>query len=446
MGYSELARQLVHLAVGGFALLLRVLTWWQAALAALAALVFNLVLLPRLGGHVLYRPTEVASGHAPGIVLYPLSVLLLILALPHRLDLVAAAWGILAVGDAAATLAGGRLGGPRWRWNREKTVIGTVAFLLCGAPASSFLAWWCSPTVTPPPSFTFIVIAPLVATAVAALLETMPVRLNDNLAVPLVAAAVLWALSLVSRDAWLAARPEVVAALAPALLVNGVVALAAWWARTVSPSGVAAGLLIGSVIYVGAGWGGWCTLVAAFVAASLATRLGLSRKMLLGLAEPHGGRRGAANAAANCGLAAVAAALAVSTPYREAALLAMVAALVAGASDTVASEVGKAWGRRSVLVPTLARVQPGTSGAISLEGTVAGVLAAVGLTIVAVASGVVAAGMVWVVVVAATIGSFVESALGATLEGPGILNNDLLNVLNTAVAAASALALARLVP
>ena len=44
-------------------------------------------------------------------------------------------------------------------------------------------------------------------------------------------------------------------------------------------------------------------------------------------------------------------------------------------------------------------------------------------------------------VVAATVGALVESALGATLEGPGILNNDMLNFINTAVAAAVALAL-----
>ena len=35
----------------------------------------------------------------------------------------------------------------------------------------------------------------------------------------------------------------------------------------------------------------------------------------------------------------------------------------------------------------------------------------------------------------ATVGALVESALGATLEGPGILNNDMLNFINTAVAA-----------
>ncbi|MEO8520366.1 MAG: hypothetical protein ABI603_03320 [Acidobacteriota bacterium] len=47
------------------------------------------------------------------------------------------------------------------------------------------------------------------------------------------------------------------------------------------------------------------------------------------------------------------------------------------------------------------------------------------------------------VVAGATIGAFAESALAASLEGPGILNNDVLNFLNTATAAASAVLIAR---
>jgi uncharacterized membrane protein len=48
------------------------------------------------------------------------------------------------------------------------------------------------------------------------------------------------------------------------------------------------------------------------------------------------------------------------------------------------------------------------------------------------------------VVIAATAGSLVESALGATLEPRRILNNDILNFINTAVAAGVAVELARL--
>ena len=48
----------------------------------------------------------------------------------------------------------------------------------------------------------------------------------------------------------------------------------------------------------------------------------------------------------------------------------------------------------------------------------------------------------WAIVAGATAGSLLESWLGATLEAPGILNNDMLNFINTAAAALATLALA----
>jgi uncharacterized protein (TIGR00297 family) len=132
----------------------------------------------------------------------------------------------------------------------------------------------------------------------------------------------------------------------------------------------------------------------------------------------------------------------VLSPHRDAVLLAFVAALTSGASDTVASEIGKAWGRRTFLVTRLTRVRPGTPGAVSLEGTAAGVVAALGLAALALALGLVHGNAVWFVVIGATAGAFVESGLAATLEGPGIVNNDMLNFVNTAVAALVALACA----
>jgi uncharacterized protein (TIGR00297 family) len=127
-------------------------------------------------------------------------------------------------------------------------------------------------------------------------------------------------------------------------------------------------------------------------------------------------------------------------------MLAFVTALTAGGSDTVASEIGKAWGKQTYLVSTFRRVPPGTSGAMSLEGTGAGIASAFVLAGIGIAFGLVPGSALLTVVVGATAGSCVESLLGATLEAPGILNNDMLNFLNTAVAAGVALLVAGLVP
>jgi len=455
--HSENARQWVHIGSGLFALLFRVLSFWQAAALASGALVFNLLLLPRLGGKQLYRPADHARGFPLGILLYPLSVLGLILLFPSRLDIAAAAWGILAFGDGFATLIGrsrteknhlspvsansaafsGRL-----PWNPDKSVAGTLAFIVFGGAAGVAFAWWVRPAVTPMPSVAFALGAPIVAAVIAALVETLPVRLDDNISVPATAAAVLWIASLMSADAVSAARGAIAAALPWAIGINVLTGWLGYRARTVSISGALGGVLVGAIIYTGGGGGAWLLLLATFLAAAVTSRLGLARKERLGIAEERGGTRGAGNAIANCGVAAMAAIAAVTTPYHSAALAALVAALTAGGSDTVASEIGKAWGRSTFLVTTLSRVTPGTSGAMSMEGTAAGLLAALALAGAGAALGLIPAPAIVIVVVGATAGALVESALGATLEGPGILNNDMLNFINTAVAAAVVLALA----
>jgi len=440
--HSERARQWVHVGSAVFALLLRVLTWWHAAALAATALAFNVFVLPRIGGTRLYRPVDEARGFPLGIVLYPLSVMLLILLFPFRLDIVAAAWGILAFGDGFATLVGQRVGGRQIPWNREKTIAGSIAFVVCGAAGASLLALWTRAAVTPRPSIVFLTVAPFVAAVVAALVETIPVRLDDNISVPMTAAAVLWLGALITPDAIAASRAYVLAELPWAIGVNALVSYLGYRARTVSRSGTLAGAAIGIVIYAAGGWRAWLFLFLTFFVATAASKLGLKRKVLLGIEEERGGRRGAGNAFANCGVGVVAAVAAVTTPYRADAWLAFVAALTAGGSDTVASEFGKAWGKSTFLVTTFGRVKPGTPGAMSLEGTTAGVAAAFALAVAALALGHLHPAMILAVVVGATVGALVESLLGATLEGPGILNNDMLNFINTAVAAAVAIAMA----
>jgi uncharacterized protein (TIGR00297 family) len=465
-GHSERARQWVHIGSVAFALLLRVLNWWEAALLALFALAFNALILPRVGGRRLYRPVDQARGFPLGILLYPISVLFLVLAFPSRLDIAAAAWGILALGDGAATLVGQAVATNaehaelaernssadsagsalivrrRLPWNPEKTVAGTVAFIVCGGTAAVGLALWTRANVTPEPPIAFAVVAPLVAALAAALVESIPVRLDDNVSVPLTAGAVLWLGSLVTATAAGASHDAIIAALPWAMLVNAATAFAGYRAKSVSASGAIVGAAIGAVIYACAGGGAWTLLFLTFALASVASRLGLARKVHLGIAEERGGRRGAGNAIANCGVAALAAIVAATTPHAAPALIAFVAALTAGGSDTVASEIGKAWGRSTFLVTTFRRVPQGTSGAMSIEGTVAGLAAAFALAAAGVALGLTPATAILAIVAGATAGALVESALGATLEGPAILNNDMLNFINTAVAAAVAMAIA----
>jgi uncharacterized protein (TIGR00297 family) len=436
-GFSEIRRQITHILVGAFALLLRWLTVTQAAAMAIAAIAFNLLILPRVGRNV-FRAGDLDRVAESGIVIYPVAVLGLILLFPHRPDIAAASWAILAAGDGLATLVGAHVASPKLPWNRDKSAAGLVAGAAGAAAAGVFLACWTSLGMSEPPPVWFIYAAPAAAALAAAFVETVPIRLNDNISVPFTAAFVMWSLSFVDLDVARAHAPSTMA-IALAAGVNAIVAVGGWAAKKVTAAGALTGAAIGIAVWIGAGGALWSLLFVSFAIAAITTGVGHKRKAALGIAEERGGRRGPGNAIANTGIFAWAALLSMGLEHPAPAILAGVTAMVTAASDTVASEIGKAFGRTTWSWAPVKRVPPGTAGAVSLEGTLAGMAAALVLALYALGLGIITVTAVPVVVVAATLASFAEGALAARFEPGGWLNNDVLNFLNSAIGASLAL-------
>lgn len=200
----------------------------------------------------------------------------------------------------------------------------------------------------------------------------------------------------------------------------------------------------------------WHTALVPVLAVSLlahvATRLGRAQKERLGTAERRRGRA-ASQVAANLGMAALVSSEAAQSWFAQAprlhratlapvALFAVaLAALSEAAADTVSSEVGQVLGGRPRMITTLRTVEPGIDGGISLVGTLAGVAAA---AIVSLSGTLALRGdlrMFWISAAGGLFGLLFDSVLGATFERRGWINNDVVNFLSTASAAAFALAL-----
>ena len=422
----------------GFAFLLPFLTWPQAAGAAILALLFNLFILPRLQVDLVKRPASAgaspAAGIWTGIVLYPLSVLALILLFRHKMHVVAAVWAILALGDGMASVAGEAIGGPALPFNPAKTWAGFWGFVLAGTAGAYVLTRWVSPTLA-----TDKVLIVCTATAlVGALVESLPIRLDDNVTVPLVCGLFMFCAYLVERSALDSNLPYLGRRIVLALAINLAFALVAFRLKLISKSGAAVGFLLGVAVYMGYGYKSFLLLLAFFALGSAATRLGYAKKAARGIAERRGGRRSWREALANTLAGAVCAILVITTHYEAAFLVALMAVFAEAAGDTVSSEIGQWLSTRAYLITNFRPVAAGENGGVSLAGTAAGLVASAIVVALGYALGLAGPGGAAMALAAGVAGNLLDSVLGATLERRSLITNGLVNFAGTTFAAALA--------
>jgi uncharacterized protein (TIGR00297 family) len=230
-----------------------------------------------------------------------------------------------------------------------------------------------------------------------------------------------------------------------ALLLNGLLIALAQRAPLLTKAGWVHAGILGTLLWGSLGWSGWLAVVLYLLLGSLVTRLGLRRKQELGLAEGRGGRRGPENV---WGSAASGACLALLSqgPWAPLPLLLIgfSASFSAKLADTCGSEIGKRWGRHTVLVTTLRPVPPGTEGAISLEGSLASLVGSALMALVALQLGLLHGAGPWLLVtLVGLLATLIESLIGATLQGRiSWLSNELVNGLQTLIAALVAITLA----
>jgi len=420
----------------GFAFLLPILTWVQAAGCAVLALLFNVFLLPRFAVDLRKRPDQTSSAWT-GVVLYPISVLVLILLYRHHLHIAASAWAILALGDGMASMAGESLRGPSLPWNREKTWSGFVAFTIAGAAGAYVLARWVAPAL--PVEKVFIV--SVAGALVGALVESVPIRLDDNVSVPLVTGGFLFCAYLVDRSALDSNLPFLGRRVLLAVAINAFFALLTLGLRFIDRSGAAAGFLLGVAVYLGYGWKSFLMLFAFFVLGSVATRVGYASKAKRGVAEKRGGARSWREATANSLAGAFFAILAITTHHEAAFLVALVAAFSEAAGDTVSSEIGQWLSQRAYLITTFKAVPAGENGGVSVGGTLAGFMASGIVVAVGFALGLCGPGGAAIALGAAFAGNLLDSVLGATIERRGLVTNGIVNFAGTSFAGGLALAL-----
>jgi dolichol kinase len=175
-GINEFERQLVHINLGLACLLLLALVGKTAlALIVSATLVSGMALMHlKMRGNSLpfvdplidrFERTHTVPGY--GSLWYNVGVLLTLTLLVTDSQ-IASALIILALGDGMSTIVGSMHGTHRIAYNKKKTWEGALAFALFSLPALMFTGW-----------------LGLLAVVFASFVETLPLKIDDNLTIPL---------------------------------------------------------------------------------------------------------------------------------------------------------------------------------------------------------------------------------------------------------------------
>jgi dolichol kinase len=416
--HTESSRKLLHIGLSVFALLIGRIPPWAISLSALAALVFNLTLLARVTRRSLERPQERALGWPPGLWMYPFGLLLVSLCWHQEQVFMAVAWGQLAFGDAAAGWAGARFGGPPLPWNRQKTWTGWISGILAG-----WLGSWALVALLPEAvrlEISLLQWALLLGpvSLAAAWAETLPDTLDDNLAVPLAAAGSAWAAVRLSASGQAFLPADLWLALPAA-------ALPLWWIHRRDAAPVLILSLCGALLaFLGGSWALMAAMLAWIVFAAWASPVF---------------RHPPADWLSLSAVPAACAGLAWLLPADQPRLALMAAAAIgAGWADLAASAAGLRWGSRCWTLPVLRPAVRGASGAVSLEGSLAGagICAVIGVWAAWIVPDMPAQG--WVCAAAAVAGLACDSILGAGPVQQGRMSGSMANIASAAAAAAAA--------
>ncbi|WP_419801667.1 DUF92 domain-containing protein [Mucilaginibacter sp.] len=227
--------------------------------------------------------------------------------------------------------------------------------------------------------------------------------------------------------------------LLPIILIAGIF-LSTKAKKLTLPAALTAALLA-LFLYIGAGYYGILMAAAFFTMAVLATSQKMAVKEALGAAEKNKGQRNAGQVLANSGVAGLMGLLCCFYPHKIDLFRLMMAAVLASATaDTISSELGTVYGKRFYNIISLKPDQKGLDGVISPEGTLFGLAASSIIAAVYSFSFGWNINFAWIIL-AATIGNLADSALGAIVERKGFISNNLVNFLNTVVAALIVLAI-----
>ncbi|WP_042700876.1 DUF92 domain-containing protein [Thermococcus sp. PK] len=202
--------------------------------------------------------------------------------------------------------------------------------------------------------------------------------------------------------------------------------------KALDGKGVMAAVLVGAATIVLGGMFPFLALLTFVILGVLATKYRFAEKAKKGVAQEGKGTRSWQNVLGN-GLAAVIFLLVEYYTKQDLFRAATFSAIATANADTLASELGKIFGKAPKMITTLKPANVGENGAVSWQGEIIALIGAFIISIFAVFLTSQKIEMLLAVTLAGFVGCNLDSLLGATLENRGVINNHHTNFLATLI-------------
>ncbi|ACS32968.1 DUF92 domain-containing protein [Thermococcus gammatolerans] len=211
-------------------------------------------------------------------------------------------------------------------------------------------------------------------------------------------------------------------------LIVPLLGVIAYRAKALDLAGTLASVLLGIlVIYLG-GVYTFLALLVFLVFGTATTKYRFNEKVKKGFSSIEERTRSVGNVLGN-GLAVVVFLIVEAITRQDVFWAATFSAIATVNGDTLASELGKVYGKRPRLITNLKPVKPGTNGGISLAGELFALLGVLVIVPFALPLTKYDLTMTLAVLTGGFLGINADSFIGATLENKGLLDNNGTNFL-----------------
>jgi uncharacterized protein (TIGR00297 family) len=253
------------------------------------------------------------------------------------------------------------------------------------------------------------IVSALIVSIIATVSELLSSRGSDNLSVPLLSG--LFLSTLLNS-----ANSDMFLMLIIGTILAGGIAVLSFKFKFLDLGGAGLAFLMGSIIFGFGGWSYTFPILGFFISSSILSKTGKSKKRQIESSYQKTSIRDFQQALANGGVATIIVLIAFFSGI-ESFYAVYVASLAAATADTWGTELGIFSRSKPVLITNFKPVEPGTSGGISLFGSIAAIFGSASIVLISSFFHQFNIYQFHIIAIAGFTGSLADSLIGATVQG-----------------------------